>query len=106
MIQVDGEWFELRPMRSQSREEMLDEALKIPKVRQKVAKKLGPARVPGLNRCVSSDAWIKKYKDAKEAKEAQEETVEKLKEEQRLNAEKKKLEKAAKEAAKKRKNRR
>ena len=103
MIQVDGEWFELRPMRSQSREEMLDEALKIPKVRQKVAKKLGPARVPGLNRCVSSEAWIKKYKDAKEAKEAQEEAVEKRKEERRLNAEKKKLEKAAKEAARKEK---
>ena len=77
--------------------------MKIPRVWQKVTKKFGPARVPGLNHCVSSDDWIRKFKDAKEAKEAKEEAVEKRKEEQRLNAEKKKLEKAAKEAARKEK---
>ena len=44
-------------------------------------KKLGLARVPGLNHCVSSGDWIRKVKDAKEAKEVKEEAIEKRKEE-------------------------
>ena len=78
-IQVDGEWYDLVPMKK-TMEEVLDESLSIPQVPQK-KKRLGPARVPRLSRCVSSQEWVDKLNAAKAEKEAKAAAVERRKEE-------------------------
>ena len=83
-------------------EEVLDESLAIPQVPQK-KKRLGPARVPGLSRCVSSQEWIEKLNAAKVEKEAKAAAVERRKAEQRVAAEQKRIAKEAKEAERKEK---
>ena len=100
-IQVDGEWYDLVPMKK-TMEEVLDESLAIPQVPQK-KKRLGPAQVPGLSRCVSSQEWIDKLNAAKAEKEAKAADVERRKEERRVAAEQKRIAKEAKEAERKEK---
>ena len=63
---INGQKCLVTPVEKTS-DEVINEVLEIPRVQPK-KRKLGPARVPGLSRCVSSEEYINRLREMEEAK--------------------------------------
>ena len=84
LIEVDDE----EPKKT--RDETIEEVLEVPKPKNV---KLGPCRVPGLLRCVSSQEFRDRVKEIKDRKKAKRDEIEKRKAERKAEAERKREEK-------------
>ena len=84
LIEVDEE----KPKKT--RDETIEEVLEVPKPKNV---KLGPCRVPGLLRCVSSQEFRDQVKEIEDRKKAKRDEIEKQKAERKAEAEQKREEK-------------